>query len=151
MKRIPIYILLVALTFIAPVDRVDVGKLQPVEVVAIYSESGQIVLQTDTGDTGWGADAAQALKDLKETAAAVVYLDTAEYLLVQKDIQQYIEPIRKDLKRSVKVCLTDGLLDLKQAGKYLGVHGDCPKLRDWKSGDNLPILTEEIINEKSRI
>ena len=84
MKRIPIYIILIALVFIAPVRRVDVGTLEPVEIIAVSKERGMTVVRTDTDDVGIGKSIEQALEDLKQTATGVVYLDTAEFLLLAK-------------------------------------------------------------------
>lgn len=151
MKRLPLYILLIALTFAAPVERVDVGKLRPVEVVMLYKENGYVILQTDTQDRGIGDNVIQALEDMYETAPAVIYLDTAEFLLIDRDAQEEAECLRHTLKGSVKVCLTEGKTDAKDAAKYLAVHHELPRFKQWRSGDNIPVLTNEKIIEKSRI
>ena len=60
MRRI-LYVLILVLAFIAPVDRLDIAKLQPIEAVAVYLEEGEVVLETDTGDLGRGATEELAL------------------------------------------------------------------------------------------
>ena len=133
--RIIIYIVILALMMLAPVERVDVAKLLPIEAVAVYVEGDTVVLETDTEDKGKGDSAADALKNLKEVTPAVVYLDTAEYLLVSKDALSQIDALRQILKPSVKVCVCDARDNVKHVSKYLEVHGDAVPLRDWKNNE----------------
>lgn len=132
MRRI-IYIVILALLFFAPVERVDVAKLLPIEAVAIYMEEDTVVLETDTEDIGKGYSAALALQDLKENTPAVVYLDTAEYLLVSEDAVSHVDGLREYLKPSVKVSVCDAAGCVKDAARYLDVHGNLPQLRDWNA------------------
>lgn len=148
MKRIPLYIIILTLVFFAPVRRVNVGTLRPVEVVSVYRLNGKVIIETDTGDLGQGIDMEQAVQDMKQTSPAVIYLDTAEYLLFTNDCQYVAQELRSHLKGSVKVCMTQGQVSTKDAAKYLVVHGDLPKLKHWKPGDKLPVLTEEKLIEK---
>lgn len=150
MKRGIIYIVLLALVFAAPVKRADVGKLQPVEVVGLSIKDEAVCLQTDTGDSGKGATALEALNDMKETADGIVYLDTAQFLLMEEEAAQYADALRDHLKPSVKVCFISGKTDLKAAAKYLSVHHDLPKIKHWNVGDPLPVMTNEKIIEKSQ-
>ena len=143
MKRILLYILLTALVFVAPVDRVDVGMLHPVEVVAIYREGSDVVLETDTGDVGKGYNAQSALQNMKDTSKAVIYLDTAHYLMVHLDAQEAIDDLRSELNSGIRICYYNTTLQLEDVAEYLSVHGDLPKLRRWKQGDSVPILTSE--------
>ena len=130
MRRI-IYIVILALLFFAPVERVDVAKLLPIQAVAIYLEADTVVLETDTEDKGRGEDASKALDALKENTPAVVYLDTAEYLLVSEEAVSLVDELRPYLKPSVKVCVCDASGSVKNAAKYLDVHADLPELRHW--------------------
>lgn len=139
--RVIIYIVILALTFLAPVERVDVASLLPIESVAVYMEGDTVVLETDTEDTGRGETVSQALQDLKDVTPAVVYLDTAEYLLVSENAVSQVDGLREYLKPSVKVCICDAKGRVKDAAKYLSVHGDTVPLRDWK-------INEEKIEKK---
>ena len=78
MKRIVLYILLMTAALLAPVERADVGKLRPIETVSVYRENDWVVLRTDTDDVGIGTTAIQALKNMKDSASGIIYLDTAE-------------------------------------------------------------------------
>ena len=141
MKRIILYIGILAALLAAPVERADVGKLRPVQAVYIYKEKDWFVLETDTDDLGIGATAEQALRNLKDTTAGIIYLDTAEYLLLSKDAQEAAEELREELKDSVRLCLMAQKVDMKEAAKYLSAHGDLPKLESWKTGQELPVIS----------
>ena len=131
--RLLIYIVILGLMLLAPVERTDVAKLLPIEAVAVYMDGDAVVLETDTEDKGRGDSVADALKNLKDVTPAVVYLDTAEYLLVSKDAVAYVDALRKVLKPSVKVCICDARGNVKYVEKHLEVHGDTVPLRDWKN------------------
>lgn len=141
MKRIVLYIGIIALVFAAPVEHLNVGELIPVQVVAISEENGWTVIETDTGDKGIGANAQKALKNLKDTASGKIYLDTAEYLLLGKNTAKAAEDLRSELKPSVKLCKTAKSLDLKETAKFLNTHGKLTKLKDWNKDTELPVLS----------
>ena len=141
MKRILIYIVILAALLVLPQKRVDVSKLIPVQTVSIYKEEDWVVIQTDTDHHGIGATARQALQNLKDTAAGILYLDTAEYLLLTKDTVEAAEELRQELKPSVRLCLTTKQVDLTEVAKFLRVHGVLPKLKHWKTSQELPVLS----------
>ena len=126
------YAIILSLLFFAPVKRLDVAKLEPVQTVAIYTEPGAIILETDTNNKGRGNSVDAALRDLEETTPGVIYLDTAEYLLVSENAVSHVEGLRRYLRSSVKVCLWDGDGSVADAAKYLAVRGDLPELCDWE-------------------
>lgn len=141
MKRIVIYIAVLALLTLAPVKSAEIGKLRPVEVVVVHRQEDMLVLSTDTGDVGSGTDALAALENLKATTPGTIYLDTAEYLLLTEGAEDAVQQLRNVLKKSVRVCMADSVVDLKEAAKFLPVHGNLPRLKYWKAGDKLPRLS----------
>jgi len=141
MKRILCYIAILAVVLALPVEKADVGKLRPVQAVAVYKKNDCVIIETDTEDMGIGRDAAAALQNLKETASGIIYLDTARYLLLKKDAENAVEDLRGALKRSVELCEISAKPDIQKAAKYLRVHGELPKLKDWKKGMELPVLS----------
>ena len=130
--RILLYIIILALLFFAPVERLDVAKLEPVQTVAISMKENALILETDTNNRGEGANITDALSDLEDRTPGVIYLDTAEYLLVTEDATGYIDALRGYLSPSVKVSLWDGEGSVESAAQYLDVRNDLPKLQDWK-------------------
>ena len=79
MKRYLLYGLILAATLVMPVKRTDVGKLQPIQTVAVYLTDRGCSVQTDTGDIGVGETVAIAIENLERTTAGGAYLDTAEF------------------------------------------------------------------------
>ena len=140
MKRLMLYGLLIALVWVVPTERVDVAELQPIEVIAIYKQGDSVVVSTDTEDTGSGHNAVEALENMQATAPAVIYLDTAEYLLIGPGAEEEVERVRHTLKKRVKLCTVDGPIDLKQAAQFLNVHGNLPELWQWKAGEKLSFI-----------
>ena len=126
------YALILGALVFAPLERVDVANLLPVKGVAVYMDRETVVLETDTENLGKGRNVAEALADLKKTTPAVVYLDTAEFLLVSEPATSQIEDLRGIFKPSVKVCICDAAGQVKDAVEHLDVHGNLTKLRDWK-------------------
>lgn len=131
--RMVLYIVMLALLFLAPVERLDVAKLEPVQTVAVYINDAAVILETDTGDKGEGADVEGALEDLEENTPGVIYLDTAQYLLVSEQAESYVDSLREYLSPSVRACLWDEKGSVKDAAQYLDVRSDLPKLKDWKT------------------
>ena len=152
MKRILFYIILLGLAVLVPVKHADVGKLRPIETVAVYQENDQIILQTDTEDVGIGATAMQALQNMKDTACGIIYLDTAQYLLIEAGAEDAAEELRQVLKGKVGICLASRDMKPLDATKYLSIHGNLPQLYSWQPGQNLPVLMpfgkDEIILKK---
>lgn len=132
--RILLYIVILALLFLAPVERLDVAKLQPVQTVAIHVADGQVVLQTDTRSKGQGETVQAAIDDLEKNTPGVIYLDTAQYLLITQDAALYGKELENHLHPTVKVSLWDGEGSVEKAAKFLGIRRDLPTLRQWNKG-----------------
>lgn len=120
--RIVIYVVILGLMLLAPVERIDVEKLLPIESVAIYMDGDTVVLETDTENKGRGESASDALENLKDMTPAVVYLDTAEYLLVSEEALSEADNLMQFLKPSVKVCICDARGRVKDVTKFLQAH-----------------------------
>lgn len=121
-----LYALILALTFFAPVKRLDISKLEPVEAVAISRCREGVRLQTDTGALGEGVDVTDALADLKDRAKGVIYLDTAEYLLAEEGMQKQVESLMRWLKKDVRIAKYRGG-DIREEAEYLDAHRQSEK------------------------
>lgn len=124
--RMILYILVIAAMLMIPVKRLDIAKLQPVEAVAVYEEQGCIILETDEGSLGKGKTATEALENLKVSTPAVVYLDTADYLLIGENTQEAARELLPYLKRTIQTGIYRGG-DVKVEAKYFAVHTDNAK------------------------
>ena len=143
MKRTVIYVLILALLPLAPVKRADVAQLQPVEAIWLYKADGRVVICTDTFDTGEGDTALQAVEQLHRSTPALVYLDTADYLIVAEEARQDAAQLQGVLKTGVGVCLSRSEPDLETVARYLDIHGRLPSLEQWLNGEEPPLLLAE--------
>ena len=135
--RIVIYIvILLSLTF-APIKPLDLANLEPVQTVSVRCEQNKIILETDTENRGEGETVAEAVADLKKKSPGVIYLDTAQYLLITKETAHYIEDLGNYLKDRVLVCLCDGQGSTKMADKYLSVKDDLPTLKSLRTNGKI--------------
>ena len=126
----------------------DVGMLQPVQVVAVKIVGEEVQLLTDTGSCGIGLTVREAVTNMKETSPTSVFLDTAEYLLVEPGAERWLSPLRDYFRPSCHVCFTADAVDLEQAGKFLQLHEPKFTLTDYEAGQRtIPYL----ISEKGRL
>lgn len=130
MNKMVIYIMVLAAALAVKPEGNDIGKLQPVEVVAAYREQGVVIIETDTGDMGRGLTVDEAIANLKETTAGTVFLDTADYLIIGEESEELIEPLRNYLKSSVRACAVSTMPNLADAAAYLRVHVPATRLSD---------------------
>lgn len=142
MKKILCYIVILALLCAVPVERADVGKLRPIQTVSLSQKGELVILRTDTGDMGAGSTALQALNNLKATTSGIVYLDTAQFLLLAENAQAHAEELREVLHDNVKLCIADDTIDPKAVTQYLAAHNMLPKMKHWQRGEELPVLKQ---------
>ena len=99
----------------------DIAKLEPVRAVYLYLDAQTLRIETDTGDSGSGLTLAEAYADMKSRADAEIFLDTAEFLLLDPNV-----PITKEffdlLRPDCKVAFTEAHPDLKTVSDYLAIH-----------------------------
>ena len=139
MKHAILYILILGALFFAPVESAEVAKLEPVQAVWMYMEEDRIVLETDTEDKGSGATVEEALKDMKRKSAGIIYLDTAQFVLVTGTERQ-IAALVPYIKDSVRLCQWDGKGGLSEAVKYADAHAVGTEVRHWKPDVKVPNL-----------
>lgn len=140
MKRILLYALILAGIFLIPQRPVNVGELEPIQAVWLCVDNDTITLQTDTEDKGSGVTVKEALEDMKLHSEGIVYLDTAQFLLVSENAVSRIEEIKPFLKGSVKVCLWDGTGEIAGTAKYMQAHKIGCRLSLWQPEVKLPNL-----------
>ena len=99
----------------------DIADLKPVRVVYIHMEGRTLHIETDTGDSGAGADLTVACADLSAKADGEIFLDTAEFLILDPEV-----PITGEiftlLRPDCRVTFTDAAPDLEKAAAYLAQH-----------------------------
>lgn len=147
MKRILFYASLLVLLSAAkwmPFSATDVAQLHPVQVIRLQSTAQGVQLQTDTGCSGRGEGVQAALEDLKRSASGSIFLETAEYLLVDFPAVRFLPEMIPILRPSCKVCLEFGESDLKTVAAFLDTHRPGITITDYRAGERyLPLLTIE--------
>ena len=141
--KILLYIGLLLLVCFLPVDGTDVGKLIPVEVIAISESDGMVTVRTDTGDHGSGEDLSAAFADLKDSASGVIYLDTAEYVLLEPGTESFVDIAESYLKGDTEVYVAQEGIPLDAIANYLSVHHPGIRLKEVREVAEIPCITEE--------
>lgn len=140
MSRIVIYILITVAVLAIPLERTDVADLHPVQTVALYKTTDGYRIETDTEDAGDGKTVDAAYQDLIATTPGIIYLDTADFLLVFDGAEAAVRDIQKYLNNSVRICAAVGKGNLQDVSKYLSVQTGLMPLSRWKEGQLLPVL-----------
>jgi hypothetical protein len=139
MRKWPIYLLSLAVVLLLgwmPFEGTDVAQLQPVRVIRISLELGRVTVETDTGDLGVGKNGQEAILNLKETTVGQVFLDTADFILVDEKSLQLLPELADVLRPGCGACLADGKMDLKDAGEFLEIHSPKFTLQDIRAGQS---------------
>ena len=137
-----VYLSILAAVLLYPVKGRDVGKLIPVEVVAVSESDGRITVVADTGDRGWGRTLEEALAEMKAKAAGYIYLDTAEYLILETGMDK-IPALREYLKGNVKVCHGREGIPLEGIADYLSAHEPRMRLEEVGGDREIPEILEQ--------
>ena len=144
MKRWIVYIAVVILFAVTPFRGTDIAKLAPVEAVWLTEKGGQVYLETDTGDMGWGEDVRSALEDMKAAAPGSVFLETADYLIVEQGREALLEQTYDVLRPSCMVCTAERMPDMEAVAAYLAAHEPQTTLRQRQvDGRSLSMLKEQ--------
>ena len=119
----------------------DLGKLYPVQTLMLSADQEGVRLLTDGGQQGKGMDALSALEDLKATAAAQVFLDTADYLLLEPGVECYLPQLQQFLRPGCNVCYVSGPVQLQEVSGFLEHHPPVLTLTQYAAGEgHLPTL-----------
>ena len=140
MKKFVLYLLIIVGILTIPVEKEDIGALEPIQAVWLSSDNTTVKLQTDTEDQGAGQTVAEALEDMKLHSHGIVYLDTAQFLLVSENAVDRIPELKQYLKDSVRICLWTGEGTVSDAAKYMQAHKNGIRLDRWNPGVSLPEL-----------
>ena len=122
----------------------EMGKLEPVEVVWLGEENGQVCLETDTGAVGRGEDVPAALENMKASALGYIFMQTADYLIVQTGAEPLLQQVYDILRPSCMVCKAETLPDMEKVAAFLEIHASPIILRQSQvEKSELPLLREQ--------
>ena len=140
MKRVILYIIVLLIALCIPVDRTDISNLEPIQAVWVSQENGEYIITTDTEDVGVGESIQQAIAEMKNKSEKIIYLDTAQYLLVNENSTAAINEITNHLKQRVRAGIWNGDGELARAARYMHTHRVGIKLKDYLPGSKLPVI-----------
>lgn len=139
-----LYVAILLSVLLLPCDGTDVGKLRPIEVVAISETDGLVAINTDTGDRGIGETLDAAIEDMKAAASGIIYLDTAEYLLLEKGMETHLNAMEGHIKKGIHLSYATEKLPLEGIADFLSVHRPNVKLGTVTDYGSIPTITEEM-------
>ena len=110
----------------------DVAKLEPVQSVYVYSKGGELCIETDTGAKGTGKTLTEAANNMKASASGEIFLDTAEFLLLDPTVP-ITEEFHSLLRPTCTVTFTHATPDLQAASAYLTIHTPSTTLSELRA------------------
>ena len=69
----------------------DAAKLLPARVLVIEEQDGAVCVSSDNGAAGCGETLAAALKQMEQVAEGVLFLDTAEHIVLLRPTRTLLE------------------------------------------------------------
>lgn len=132
------------LLLLLPQRGTDVGELLPVEVLLVEKEAEQYAITTDTGNSARGDSLKAAMDTLRNTAPGVIFLDTADYVLLTEETLSCMDALQGFVRPGTKVYIVEGEADPERLGAFLRAHGpDTPLHRIIKEAKMVPKLRLE--------
>lgn len=124
-----------------PHPAVDIARLDPVQSVYLYMDGDAMTIETDSGDSGSGPDLEGAYAALRANAHREIFLDTAEYLILDPDVP-ITEAFYELLRPTTQVVFSNEKPNLETISDYLTIHPPeitLAKLRATNSAFCIPI------------
>ena len=145
MRKMMLCIAAIAITgFVGllPFSGTDVGRLHPVEVLAVSAADERIKVETDTGITGTGKSLEAAIEDLKQASTGKIFMETANYLLVNEDGISLLPELFALLRPACQVFIFAGSGKMDNISKYLESHPSNVTLLRYMQGEkDIPQLS----------
>ena len=123
MKKLGYFLIIAAALLCSSTQmRMDIGALKPIEAVWIGRENDHYLIETDTGDYGLGETLLQAVKHLKDTSGGEIYLDTATFVVTEKEVLEDLGELKDILQKDSYIIIEDGWTNLPNAAQFLRTH-----------------------------
>lgn len=113
---------------------VEIDRLEPVELVRVTVEDDAVSIETDTGAQGYGNDLDAAVGNLHGSSSGEVFLDTAEYLIIDENAMELLPKLCQILRPYCRVCIAGGEIELAEAAEYLKGHPPAADLLHYRAG-----------------
>lgn len=114
-----------ALGGILPVGTRDVADLLPARALCVWTEGARVCVRSDCGAAGSGQTLEAALADMEQTAEGVLFLDTAEDILLAGNARELTGQLARSdrLRPAARLYRTeDEQTDLTRAVTFLQAH-----------------------------
>ncbi len=140
-----------------PFESHDVAELSPVETLAADFDGGTVTLTGDGGQQGSGATWDEAVADFKNSADGVVFLQTAQKILLTGDWTQGLRDVADsvDLRPAAELFQVNVAEDVKAIGEYLQTRTSPVTLAQLRaallSGEGVSIPKLRVEGEKVRL
>lgn len=115
----------------------DASELLPARVLCIRAEEGAVAVSCDNGAAGRGETLEAALSDMERTAKGVLFLDTAEHILIYEGARELTGQTARcaRLRPAAKVYFADsGALDCADTAEFLQAHSGRVTLSEVRAG-----------------
>lgn len=113
-----------------PFAAAETARLLPAEIVRISKRGPIYRIETDQPGTGRGRSIQKALENLKEKAPGIVFLETAQTVLVQDLDREDCRSLLSILRPGCGLCRETGQGDLKETAEFLKSHPVCYTVKD---------------------
>lgn len=100
----------------------DVGELEPVAAARISQTPEGVIIRTDTGGEGFGENLQFAVEDLRCRSVRVVFLDSANFLLLENLSEEVWAQLGDYFRPGCYVCRVESEMDLAAAAQYFAVN-----------------------------
>lgn len=140
MRKMVWYLILIIGALMIPAEKTDIGNMKPVELVQLERNGDRVMIRTDMGAEGQGQDVTEALENLNRMSDGIIYLDTADYLLVDMDAAADVVELAEVLKASTRVCWAEKKIDPEKAAAFLRIHQPQTQFKDWDAENRQEIL-----------
>ncbi len=151
MKRWPWYIAALILTAVLgwmPFEGSDVAKLEPVEVVWVQQVADSVRVKTDTDNMGTGKNLSAAFQNLKDSTPGRVFLETADYVLINQEAASILPELAQYLRPASGVCILESNAELDEIAQFLNAHSPKVSLLDCQKGN---IQLQRLIVQEGRM
>lgn len=129
---------------IAGKGKSNLADLNPVELVSVTKTGEGIYLRTNTGRIGFGDSVKAAWEDMNHHADGMLFLDTADYLLVSDECILKENGLEDIFRPGIRVLKSAWRIDLMDAAKYLSYQKAGVPLEKAKAKDQIiPLLKNE--------
>lgn len=102
----------------------DAAELLPAQILVVDASQGEVTVSAESGVTGVGARFEDALLDMERHAPGVLFLDTAEYVVLTRRAWYLLPQIApsQSLRPSARLVQADVAVEPSEALSFLQAH-----------------------------